>query len=292
MRGVLIVNEFLRTEKFEEIYALLLASAKAEGIELVLKTAGEVLQTIETDQDCVQALQADFCLFWDKDIYLARRLEKGGLPLFNSASAVETCDDKMRTAIALKEYALPTPKTFFAPKTFDGVGYNNLSFLKIAGEKLGYPMIMKEAFGSFGWQVYLCETEESAKKLIEKLGAKPFLMQEFICESKGRDLRVNVVGDKAVCAMERVNENDFRSNVTGGGKTHVHTLTKEEANLAVAACRAVGADFAGVDLLFGKDGMLVCEVNSNPHFKSTLDCTGVDLSLEMMRYIKTKVQGK
>ena len=290
MRGVLIVNAFLRTQKFQEIYSLLQTSATQESIELVCKSGDEILQTLSCDCESVKDLNADFCLFWDKDIYLAQRLECAGLPLFNSAQAVENCDDKMRTTIALQAYHLPMPETWFAPKTFDGVGYSNIDFLKKASEKLGYPLIIKEAFGSFGQQVYLCDTQEDAENTVRTLGAKPFLIQKFIKESKGRDLRVNVVGGKAVCAMERYNSSDFRSNVTGGGKTKMHTLTNEQAQLAVAACRAVGADFAGVDLLFGKDGMLVCEVNSNPHFKSTLDCTGVDLSKEIMCYIKRKVQ--
>ena len=289
MRGILIVNAFLRTLKFQEIYELLQASAGAEGIELDLKTSGEILQTLDSDRVVAKKLQADFCLFWDKDIYLAQRLENAGIKLFNSATAVENCDDKMRTAIALEKCGLPTPKTFFAPKTFDTVGYNDLSFLNDAEEKLGYPMIIKEAFGSFGQQVYLAKTREETERIVQSLGAKPFLLQEFISESMGKDLRVNVVGNRAVCAMERYNNHDFRSNVTGGGKTKPHTLTKAEAEMAIAASQAVGADFAGVDLLFGKNGMLVCEVNSNPHFKSTLECTGVDLSVEIMRYIKERV---
>ena len=292
MRGVLIVNAFLRTPKFQEIYALLLASAKEEGIELVCKSADEIAGVLAFDKTEIEALGADFCLFWDKDIYLAQRLESIGLPVFNSARAVEVCDDKMRTALALQESNLPTPQTYFAPKTFDTVGYSNFSFLEKAVCKLGLPVIVKEAFGSFGQQVYLCHTQEELENTVRAMGAKPFLMQQFIQESRGRDLRVNVVGDTAVCAMERYNPCDFRSNVTGGGKAKMHVLTSEQAELAVAACKAVGADFAGVDLLFGDEGMLVCEVNSNPHFKSTLDCTGVDLSREIMRYIKRKVQSR
>ena len=291
MRGVLVVNGFLRTQKFEEIYSLLQNAAKKQGIELCLKTGNELLSELSCDTNAVVKLGVDFCLFWDKDVYLARRLENAGLPLFNSASAVETCDDKLRTAFAFKKKNLPAPKTVFAPKTFEIMGYSNLSFLYQAEQALGYPMIIKEAFGSFGQQVYLCQNRVDAENTVRTLGAKPFLMQEFIKESCGKDLRVNVVGGEAICAMERCNDHDFRSNITGGGKAKAHNLTEEEKQLAVLACEAVGADFAGVDLLFGKNGLLVCEVNSNPHFKSTLDCTGVDLSDYIMRHIKAKMQG-
>jgi RimK family alpha-L-glutamate ligase len=289
MRGILIVNEFLRTDKFEEIYALLSNAAQTQAIDLVVKTNAEIVDIVSEDKNAVRALNADFCLFWDKDIYLAKRLENAGVRLFNSAVAIENCDDKMRTQIAIESRRLPTPKTFFAPKTFETVGYNRVSFIEKAENSLGYPIVIKEAFGSFGWQVYLSKNREETLNILQKIGVKPFLMQEFIQESAGKDLRVNVVGENAVCAMERYNERDFRSNVTGGGKTKPHELTQEEKWLAINACKAVGADFAGVDLLFGKDKMLVCEVNSNPHFKSTLDCTGVDLAQHIFRYIKERL---
>lgn len=290
MRGVLVVNGFLRTQKFEEIYVLLQNAAKKQGMELCVKTSDELLCELSLDEHTVQDLAVDFCLFWDKDVSLARRLESAGLPLFNCASAVEICDDKMRTALAFQAKKLPMPKTVFAPKTFETVGYTDFSFLDKAEQALGYPMIIKEAFGSFGQQVYLCENRAQAESTVRALGAKPFLMQEFIRESRGKDLRVNVVGGVAVCGMKRKNERDFRSNVTGGGKAEAHSLSAEEKSLAIAACEAVGADFAGVDLLFGANGMLVCEINSNPHFKSTLECTGVDLSDYIMRHVKARLQ--
>lgn len=286
MRGILIVNEFLRTEKFNELYALLSKAAQEQGVELDLKTNAQVLALLQDDRKNAELLCADFCLFWDKDICLAKRLENAGIRLFNRAEAVEICDNKKLLAIAFEKYRLPAPKTFFAPQTFENIGYTNLNFLEKAEQELGESMVIKEAFGSFGWQVYLSQNHTQSAEIIKKIGAKPFLMQEFIKESAGRDLRVNVVGDRAVCAMERINDNDFRSNITGGGRAIKHELTREESELAILACKAVGADFAGVDLLFGKDKMLVCEVNSNPHFKSTLDCTGVDLAKEIVAYVK------
>ena len=118
-------------------------------------------------------------------------------------------------------------------------------------------------------------------------------MQKFVKSSRGRDIRVNVVGGKVVCAMERHSENgDFRSNVTLGGSAKACSLSKEQKDIAARACRALGLDFAGVDVLFGENGPLICEVNSNPHFKSTLDATGIDLAGVIMKYIKAKLQPK
>ena len=229
----------------------------------------------------------DFVLFWDKDIALARRLERKGVPVFNSAKAIALCDDKIRTAEAL-EGKVATPKTVFAPKTFEGVGFTDLEFIKKAAEVTGYPMVIKEACGSYGQQVYLADCHQKAVTVIKKIGHKDFLMQEFIACSKGKDIRVNIVGGKAVAAMLRYNDSDFRSNISNGGKSKPITLTAAQERVAIAACEAVGADFAGVDILLGETP-LVCEVNSNPHFKSTLDCTGVDLSEYILRHIAERI---
>jgi RimK family alpha-L-glutamate ligase len=115
-------------------------------------------------------------------------------------------------------------------------------------------------------------------------------MQEYIRSSHGRDVRVNVVGSKVVSAMLRYNENDFRSNISSGGSMRPISLTKAQEAVALQACQTIGLDFAGVDILFGeKDEPIVCEVNSNPHFESTLTATGVDLSEYVVAYIKEQV---
>lgn len=289
MRGWLVVNAFLHTQKFQEIYALLNGACFSRGVVLQMKTNDEVLTYLQQDQSLKESLP-QFVLFWDKDVYLAKRLESLGVRLFNSAAAVETCDNKILTALALQAANLPMPRTYIPPKTFENVGYTAWRFLDEAQRALGYPMIIKEAYGSFGAQVYLADNRTEAEERIKRLAGKDILLQQFIWASKGRDIRVNVVGDTAVCAMERVNEKDFRSNVTGGGIGRAITPSQAVLRVAVQACKAVGADFAGVDVLLDEQGEpLVCEVNSNPHFKSTIDATGIDLSEYIIEYIKANV---
>lgn len=284
MRGWLIVNGFLNAQKYRELYALLKKAADKRNIALEVKTNDGVLGSVLSDKEITEL--PDFVLFWDKDIHLAKRLEKLGVRLFNSATAVEICDNKILTAIALANANVPVPDTFPAPKTFEGVGYQDAVFLKKAVSILGYPVVVKEAYGSFGAQVYLANTQEELLSIVRRLDYKEFLLQEFIPTSRGRDIRVNVVGDRVVSAMLRSNEKDFRSNVTNGGTPRPIRLTDAQRQTALAACKAIGLDFAGVDILFGKDDVpLVCEVNSNPHFKSTLDCTGKDLSEDILDYI-------
>ena len=114
-------------------------------------------------------------------------------------------------------------------------------------------------------------------------------MQQFVSTSYGRDLRMNIVGNEVVCAMIRENQNDFRSNITIGGKAANHIPAETEKNIALRAAKALDMDFCAVDMLFGKDGnYYICEVNSNPHFKSSYDATGVNLADKIFEYILRK----
>lgn len=283
MTGWLIVNSFMDSAKFSELYALLLRSAEKVNIDLTLVQGWELSEIVG---DGFAALP-DFVLFWDKDVMLAHRLEDAGLRLFNSADAIDSCDDKAKTYRQLANGGVRIPRTIVAPKTFEGLGYrSNFAFLEKAADKLGLPLIIKESYGSFGQQVYLAHTLDEAKAIVERIGHKEFVMQEFVATSRGRDVRVNVVGDRVIASMLRYNDHDFRSNISGGGSMKPYSPSEAQQAAALAAVRALDLDFAGVDIMFGEeDEPIVCEVNSNPHFKSTLDCTGVNLADEIMRYI-------
>lgn len=283
--GWLIVNSFIDSKKFSELYGYLKNAAAGKNLLLEIKTTDSLTREIEA----VWKLP-DFALFWDKDIYLAQMLEQQGLRLFNPARAIEICDNKILTGLCLK-HKVPLPKTVIAPKTFEGIGYHKKDFLIKAVAILGLPLIIKEAYGSFGQQVYLAHTYEEAERIVDSLGHKEFLMQEYIATSCGRDLRVNVVGGEVVSAMLRYNDNDFRSNISNGGKMEPAVLTPQQEQVAIRACQTIGLDFAGVDILFGKErAPIVCEVNSNPHFKSSYVCTGVDMSEKIMEHIERCMQ--
>ena len=289
MKGLLVVNSFIKLNKFLDIYDMLKKSAEEVDICLQIKTSAELTLEMENGQFFSKE-KPNFVLFWDKDIYLAKRLENYGVRLFNNANAVEVCDNKNLTFLAL-ENKVKMPKTILSPKTFEGVNYNNLEFVKKAVEKLGLPLIIKETFGSFGKQVYLANTLSEAEEIVKSLGYKDFLMQQFVSSSVGKDVRVNVVGNKVVSAIYRENKNDFRSNITNGGTGENYTPTKEQIDLALKACKIIGLDFAGVDILFGENKEpVLCEINSNPHFKSTLEITNKDMSKEIMLYIKEQIK--
>lgn len=260
MNGILLVNHFLNGEKFNELHSHLVKSAKKQNINLLIKT------NLELANDEVNT---DFVLLWDKDINLARRIEKGGVPVFNSSSSVAVCDDKARTYIELLGI-VPQPKTLVAPKTYFDVDMRE--FVDNAIACLGLPLVFKECFGSFGEQVYLCKTRED---VISHITAKPFILQEFISDSAGSDTRIEIVGGKFVSAVKRFNSDDFRSNVTNGGTMTPVVPDNEMIETAVKACDALGLTFGGVDIL---DNGMVCEVNSNAHIINIMNATGIDIA--------------
>ncbi len=277
IKGWLVVNGFLNSNKFNEIYDWLKAAFEKKGHTIEVYTNTELAGIDEIR--CVP----DFVLFWDKDIPLAKRLEKMGLKLFNSSKAIEICDSKALTYIEL-ENKVPMPKTIAVPMTYRNIGYNNTDFVYDAVKKLGLPVVIKECYGSFGQQVYMAENINDALNIVKNT-REPLIFQEFIAESRGRDIRINMVGGKAVTAMMRYNESDFRANITNGGSMIPYTPDERETAIAEKVCEILELDFGGVDILFSERGPLVCEVNSNAHFKNIYDCTGVNVAEKIAEYI-------
>ncbi len=288
LHGWLVVNQFLHANKYNELYDWFQKAGELNGVQLTLKTNAELL-VAELEQ-LRDEEKVDFVLFWDKDIRLAQMLENMGLSLYNSSKSIEMCDDKGYTYLALHKANIPMPKTILAPKTYEAPRYNELGFLTKVEEQLDYPFVVKECYGSFGWQVYLARNREDVVSLLEKTAPKPLLFQEYIEESSGKDIRLQVVGNEVVASMYRYSDNgDFRANLTIGGKMKAYEPSEEEKKLAIDCCKALNLDFGGVDLLFGEGGTpLVCEVNSNAHFRNIYDCTNVNVANIIIAYIKKR----
>lgn len=292
IKGILIVNAFLNTEAVRTTYEFLLAGARRAGIKMELSVNSDYfVDMADRKVRCVSSsaetklVNSDFVLFWNKDVFLGRALETEGYRLFNSASSIEYCDNKALTFEKL-ESVVPMPRTFKIPMTFDTIGYPTLEFERFLGDTLGYPYVIKECLGSYGGQVYLAGSSEEACRILKRIEGKDCIAQEFIDSSRGRDLRAYVVGDRVVASMVRSNANDFRSNIANGGSAVRYDITKEQEEMAVTAVHKLGLDFAGVDILFGKnEEPLLCEVNSNAQFTGLREATGTDVTTALFEHI-------
>ena len=294
--GWLIYNGGLKTPKYMELNLLYAKAALKLNIHLDLVANDEIYSCIEKNKATLKypaSLKApSFILFLDKDIRLAKQLEKLGYAVFNSSQVIENCDDKMLTFQVLANKGIKMPKTLFAPMYFPhtGTGEPHLRFTLTLEKELGYPMVIKEAFGSFGAQVYLVHNRQELIAKQKQLIYTPHLYQEFIQTSNGRDVRIYVVGDKVVASMYRHSETDFRANISNGGAMKPYTPNEAFCQMAIAATKALGADFTGIDLLFGEnDEPILCEVNSNAHIKNIYDCTGIDVAESIFKHILEKI---
>lgn len=289
LTGWIIYNGFLKSEKFIDYATMLSIAAHKRNHKVKVMKNNEIMNVLSNNLQPSFRKKPDYILFTDKDIYLAKRLESLHIPVFNCANAIEVSDDKIKTYQQLAIANLPIPETIIAPKTFQQPRQLTEPFLETIQAKLGFPLIIKEAFGSFGEQVYLVHTMEDLVKRVRSIN-EPFMFQQFIHTSYGQDIRLQVVGNEVIAAIKRVSDHDFRANVTSGGRMEKYNPSKEEIEIAVGATKAIGADFAGVDILFGRDETpIICEVNSNAHIRNLYQCTGINVANDIILHIEKKL---
>ncbi|QMT18689.1 RimK family alpha-L-glutamate ligase [Planococcus maritimus] len=276
-----IYNGSLVSDKFQDQAQLMAEAAKRQGIQVDIKKNYEIQMSLSKQQEF-----PDFAVLLDKDILLGYFLKSRGVPVYNDPAIIDLCDNKATQYLRLSERQIPMPKTIVAPKVYPNFSIQGSGYYEGVLNQLGLPMIIKEGHGSFGMKVYLIETEKQFYEKVESLSGIDYVFQEFISESRGRDIRVNIVGGKIVAAMKRQSDTDFRANITNGGRAFPVELTHEQQQLALNAAEAVGAVFAGVDLLYGpNDETLVCEVNAAAHIRNILNVTGINVGDAMIRYI-------
>lgn len=285
MKAVILINPYL--EKESEFYQSRRLKEELELLGVSCDVLPNAWQASIDGGNIVEKLSEryDFCVNLDKEKYVPRMLEKRGMRLFDRAVAVELCDDKMLTHIALAECGIPMPRTFSAP-----LCYKNGAKVKKFGGELNFPIVVKECFGSFGEQVYLARDDEELASLSDRLKLRPHIFQEFVATSAGRDVRVICIGGKVVGAMKRTAENDFRSNLGRGGRGEPFHLDEEGTALCEKVCKILDLDYCGIDLLFGERGFLVCEVNSNAFFGGMERVTEINVARIYAEYMVNAMQ--
>lgn len=204
----------------------------------------------------------------------------GSYPL-NESVAITRARDKLRSLQLLARQGIDLPVTGIAHSPDD-----TSDLIAMVG---GAPLVVKLVEGTQGIGVVLAETRQAAESVIDAFRGlnAHILVQEYIEEAKGRDIRCLVVGDEVVAAIERqAKEGDFRSNLHRGGVATVATITPRERELALAAVKTLGLDVAGVDILRANRGPLVMEVNASPGLEGIEKTTGIDIAVKMIHWIE------
>ena len=236
----------------------------------------------------------DFVVYLDKDKYLSSMLEKVGVRLFNSHDAIRTCDDKGETYIALAGKGFNLPKTLFAPVCYRNECQVQQEYINNIEKEIGYPVVVKSSYGSCGSGVFLAKDRENLLNVLDNLKLTPHMCQEYLGKQRGKDVRVIVIGGKAVAAMIRSNDNDFRSNIALGGNGQKIDLNDKEFSQVIEhaemSAKALALDYCGVDILFGEsDEPVICEVNSNAFFEGIEGVTGENVAKKYAEYIIKQV---
>lgn len=211
---------------------------------------------------------------------LLRHFETMGIYTLNESIAIARSRDKFRALQLLARKGIPMPRTGFAQ-----LSTNLEDLIDVVG---GVPVVIKLLEGTQGKGVILADTQQSAISIINafKQMRADILVQEFIAESYGTDIRCLVVGTKVVAAMKRkAKEGEFRANVHQGGQGSKVKLTPEERAIAVHAVKAMGLKVAGVDLVRSKRGPLVLEINSSPGLECIEKSTGVNIASKIIDYV-------
>lgn len=233
----------------------------------------------------------DFCIYLDKDKYASAMLEKSGLRLFNSHAAIRVCDDKMKTHVALSGSNIAMPATIPGLLCYDPHAPVRADETDFIERTLGYPVIVKESYGSLGKGVYMAENRDKLIKLCEKLKCTPHLFQQCIKNSLGKDTRVIVIGGKAVAAMHRTSCGDFRSNLGLGGKGLPAEIDGKLRDICERTAKTLSLDYCGIDILSDGEKHLVCEVNSNAFFSGIESVTGVNIARLYAQHICREIYG-
>lgn len=218
---------------------------------------------------------------------LLRHMETMGIYTLNESIAISRSRDKFRSLQLLARKGIPMPRTSFAQSPDD-----TEDLIRMVN---GAPLVIKLLEGTQGKGVILADSHQSAVSIINafKEMSANILVQEFIEESRGTDIRCFVIGDKVVAAIKRqAKEGEFRANVHQGGKAMKVKLSPQERSIAIAAAKTMGLKVAGVDLIRSNNGPLVLEINSSPGLEGIEKATHVNIAAKIIQYIEKNAKPK
>ncbi len=289
MNGIIIINQEIghnvyKIKRYKEEFSKL-------GISLDVFVNDGTIAMIKDSEIKVNLLACDFIIYLDKDIYLARILEKAGYRLFNKADFIKLCDDKALTNIACASRGIKMPDTITGPLFYSQeLKEENFKFLDDVIAKLGLPLILKRVYGSLGLGVYLIKTKEELIEAYKEHCRAPILFQKYVGSSYGVSARVIIIDKKVVGGFIRYNKTDFRSNYGDNASSRPLKEGDKCFKLASYIAKELDIEYAGIDFIFLESGEpILCEINSNAFFEEFEKVTGINVAKEYALMIKRKI---
>lgn len=212
---------------------------------------------------------------------IIRQFELLGVRCLNTSDAILKSRDKLNSLQILAQHGIGVPTTSFANSS-----YKTKDLIKLVG---GAPLVVKLLEGTKGVGVVLAETNKAAESVINAFRSlkADILVQQYIKESKGCDIRCFVIGDQVVASMERIaQEGEFRANIHLGATARAVEITDEERDLAIKAAKIIGLEIAGVDMVRSSSGPKILEINSSPGLEGIEGATGVDIARKMIEHLE------
>jgi len=293
-KGLILIYPGFQNEAKQYQYNRLTEEFEKLGIKIDKIKVDEIIIDIENGKFNLKFNEYDFCIQLVRDKYINALLEKNNIRSFNTYEVTENCDDKFMT------YCLLADNDIKMPTTISGItntGVENITQTEISEEyknyvekKLGYPLIAKKSNSKGGRDIYKIDNREMLNETCNKLNGSQYVFQEFISSNIGKDIRTVIVGGKLVGSIMRINENDFRSNISLGGKSLPYTVTEEYKRVAEKVANILKLDYCSVDFFITEDNEpIICEVNADPAICDIEELSGKNVAEIFVDYVISKI---
>jgi [lysine-biosynthesis-protein LysW]---L-2-aminoadipate ligase len=260
----------------------IVGAAEKRGLRANLVDSKEIsIDVAPRERSFEDALVLQRCVSYFRNVHSTAALEASGHRVINSFSCALVCGNKLFVTLELVKQKIPTPRTVLSMSEDSAVR---------TIEEMGYPVVVKPVVGSWGRLSALLKDSDAARAVIEDREHmfplyQIYYLQEFV-KRPPRDIRSFVIGDKTVAAIYRYSAGtEWRTNTARGGRAEACKITTELDEFSIRAAQAVGGEIVGVDLMEGKDGLMVHEVNNTTEFKNTVPATGVDIPGMIIDYL-------
>jgi [lysine-biosynthesis-protein LysW]---L-2-aminoadipate ligase len=260
----------------------MVAAAEKRGVRVNLVDSKDLSVNLNSHRRAVRdSVVLQRCVSYFRNVHSTAALESAGHRVVNSFGCAWVCGNKLFGTLELVKHKVPTPKTVLSMAEDSALR---------SIEEMGYPVVVKPVVGSWGRLSALLKDQDAAKAVIEDREHmfplyQIYYLQEFVKRPQ-RDIRSFVLDGETIAAIYRYSgPSEWRTNTARGGRAEKCKITPELNELSVRAAEAVGGEFVGVDLMEGRDGLLVHEVNNTTEFKNTVPATGVDIPRMVIEYL-------